>query len=174
MPLRREETYLFSDTYFNTCQAALVRSGDGEPESLSDLAGLRVGASGAGTSVAALSQLTAAVPVLLSEREGEREGDEDAVQKNGRVPTLERKEIDALIVDEWVAVEAARESRGRLRVLPEPVALERYGFVFSPGNQNLKRKFDNALDGMREDGSLEALRRQFGLDRGDDWPIVYR
>ena len=167
---QRAEMYLFSDPYFKTCQAALVRSGDGEPRSLSDLAGRRVGAAGAGTSVAALSQLPDAIPVLLSELTGKG----DAVQKDGRVPTLENGEIDALIVDELVAVEAAHASAGRLRVLPEPVALERYGFVLPPGSQTLKREFDEALETMRIDGSLTALERKFGLDRGDDWPINLR
>ena len=164
---QREETYLFTSPYFNTCQAALVRNGDAEPRTLADLAGLRVGASGAGTSVAALSQIPGAIQIFLSEREG----NEDAVQKGGRVPTLERGEVDALVVDEFVAVEAAIESEGRLRVLPDAVALEQYGFVFSPSESSLKRKFDDALDDMRKDGSLAALQSEFGLGRGDDWPI---
>ncbi len=164
---QREETYLFTSPYFNTCQAALVRNGDAEPQTIADLTGLRVGASGAGTSVAALSQIPGAIQVLLSEREG----DEDAVQKDGRVPTLERGEVDALVVDEFVAVEAAIESGGRLRVLPDAVALEQYGFVLSPSGSNLKRKFDDALDDMRKDGSLAALQSKFGLGRGDSWPI---
>ncbi len=163
----RAQQYLFTDAYFNTCQAALVRSGGGEPQRLSDLAGRRVGATGAGTSVAALRQLPDAIPVLLSELKGK----EDAVQKDGRVPTLEGGEIDALIVDELVAVEAARASGGRLRVLPEPVALEQYGLVLPPGSHELKREFDDALESMRTDGSMRALERRFGLDRGDDWPI---
>ncbi|MEM9316673.1 MAG: ABC transporter substrate-binding protein [Pseudomonadota bacterium] len=166
----REKTYLFSAAYFDTCQAALVRNGVGEPENLSDLARLRVGASGAGTSVAALSQLPNVVPVRLSDVVG----DGDAVQKDGRVPTLEQREIDALIVDEWVAVEAAQASFGRLRVLPEPVSLERYGFVFAPHDRDLKRAFDDALAAMRLDGSLRDLRKRFGLDRDTDWPITFR
>ena len=46
----RRQIYAFSDPYFDTCQAALVRTGADEPTSLADLAGRRVGAAGAGTS----------------------------------------------------------------------------------------------------------------------------
>jgi ABC-type amino acid transport substrate-binding protein len=163
----RERKYLFSDPYYDTCQAALVRAGSGEPQSLADLAGRRVGAAGAGTSVKALDNLPDAIHVLLSEREAT----EDTIKEDGSVPVLESGDIDALVVDEMDAVEAARASNGRLRVLREPVALEQYGFVFSPGNARLRDQFDRALAAMRADGSLEALRREFGLDRGDDWPI---
>ncbi len=164
----RAETFLFTSPYFNTCQAALVRYGDAEPQSLADLAGRRVGASGAGTSVAALGDLPGAIPVLLSGSGG----NEDAVEKGGRVPTLERREIDALVVDEFVAVEAAHASGGRLRVLREPVALEQYGFVLAPDSADLKRQFDDALKAMREDGSLQELQRDFGLGRDSNWPVT--
>ena len=163
----REQIYLFSDPYYDTCQAALVRVGDGEPLSLADLAGRRVGAAGAGTSVKALDNLPDAIHVLL----GEREATEDTIKEDGSVPVLENGDIDALIVDEMDAVEAARASNGRLRVLREPVALEQYGFVFAPRNDHLKDQFDRALAAMQADGSLEALLIEFGLDRGEDWPI---
>ena len=163
----REKRYLFSSPYFLTCQAALVRSGAYEPGSLRELAGRNVGAAGAGTSVAALTLLPESVPILLSEREAS----EVSILDDGRVPALEHREIDALIVDEFDAVQAARRSGGQLRVLREPVALERYGFVFAPTDGDLKRQFDVALEAMRRDGSLQELERKFGLDRGEDWPV---
>lgn len=166
---QRAETYLFSTAYFDTCQAALVRVGDDEPLQLADLAGRRVGAAGAGTSVSALQDLPGIVPVLLSEREAT----EATIREDGSVPVLESGEIDALIVDEMDAVAAARSSAGRLRVLPQPVAPERYGFVFAPDNIEMQQAFDNALDEMRQDGSLDALLERFDLQRGEDWPIKY-
>ncbi|MEM7501656.1 MAG: ABC transporter substrate-binding protein [Pseudomonadota bacterium] len=163
----REKRYLFSEPYFLTCQTALVRAGADETGSLMELAGRNVGAAGAGTSVEALSLLPESVPILLSEREAT----EVSILDDGRVPALENREIDALIVDEFDAVLAARRSGGHLRVLRDPVALERYGFVFAPTDGDLKQQFDAALETMRRDGSLLALERAFGLDRGPDWPV---
>ena len=163
----RQQIYSFSDPYFDTCQAALVRTGADEPKSLSELAGRRVGAAGAGTSVRALDDIPGIVPVLLSEREAT----ETTIMDDGSVPVLESGDIDALVVDEFDAVEAARLSSGRLMVLSQPVALEQYGFVFSPANAHIKRQFDRALADMREDGSLLRLQREFGLDRDEDWPV---
>ena len=163
----REQRYFFSAPYYDTCQAALVRTGEGEPRTLADLSGRRVGAAGAGTSVKALDNLPDAIHVLLSEREAT----EDTIKEDGSVPVLESGDIDALIVDEMDAVEAARLSNGRLRVLREPVALEEYGFVFAPRNAHLKQQFDRALAAMRADGSLQEMLIAFGLERDADWPI---
>ena len=163
----RQRSYLFTNPYFDTCQVALVRTGEGEPESLADLAGLKVGAAGAGTSVAALSALPQAVPVLLSEREAT----EDTIMEDGSVPVLASREIDALVVDELDAVDAARASNGYLRVLAEPVALEQYGFVMAPGSAELKRALDDALAGIRADGTYDRLLDRYELRRGEDWPV---
>ena len=163
----REKRYLFSSPYFLTCQAALVRAGEDEPKSLKELTGRKVGAAGAGTSVAALALLPESVPILLSGREAS----EVSILDDGSVPALENHEIDALIVDEFDAVLAARRSGGQLRVLREPVALERYGFVFAPSDGDLKQRFDAAIKSMLRDGSLQELEGKFGLDRGEDWPV---
>ena len=165
----REAKYLFTTPYYDTCQAALVRIGDGEPRMLAELKGRRVGAAGAGTSVRALDVLTEVMPVLLSTEEAT----ENIIQEDGSVPVLEDGTIDALIVDEMDAIESARASNGRLRVLSEPVALEQYGMVLAPGRNALKRKLDQALRELRADGTLTELERKYGLDRGEDWPIDF-
>jgi polar amino acid transport system substrate-binding protein len=165
----RAQKYLFSAPYYDTCQAALVRVGAGEPQNLAGLVGRRVGAAGAGTSVRALDLLSGSVAVLLSDAEAT----ESVIQLDGSVPVLENGTIDALIVDEMDAVEAARVSGGRLRVLSEPVALEQYALVLAPGQDVLKRRLDLALSELREDGTIKQLEREFGLSRGDDWPIEF-
>ena len=167
---QRQRQYLFTSAYFDTCQAALVRAGEQEPQSLRELAGRRVGAAGSGTSVLALDRLPGVIPILLSEREAT----EETILEDGSVPVLESGGIDALIVDEFDAVKAARSSDGGLRVLSEPVALERYGFVLASNNVALQRSLNEALRSMREDGSLQTLLRDFGLGRGTDWPVDLR
>lgn len=68
------------------------------------------------------------------------------------VPSLEKGAIDALIVDEFGAVATARASNGRLRVLSEPVALERYAFVLPKGRDELKLALDRALEELEREG----------------------
>jgi ABC-type amino acid transport substrate-binding protein len=154
----REKLYLFSRPHFETCQAALVRKGDGEPETLKDLTGRKVGAAGAGTSARALAGLLGVEAVPLDKSEA-------------GVSALEKGAIDALVLDEFGAVRAARASGGRLRVLAEPVALEHYAFVFSRKSLEMKGAFDEALEALESEGRIEALRKEFGVERDSDWPV---
>lgn len=156
----RERRYLFTMPTFRTCQAALVRAGMGEPESLAELTGRRVGAAGAGTgtSALALEGLAGSERLLLGKGQ---EG----------VPTLLEGTIDALIVDEYDAVEAARASGGRLLVLSEPVALENYAFVLAAGKDDLRRTLDRVLTELEREGAIEALQARFSALRDEDWPV---
>jgi ABC-type amino acid transport substrate-binding protein len=154
----REKLYLFTRPFFETCQAALVRVGESEPKTLAELSGRRVGAAGEGTSARALAGLRDVEAVPLGKGEA-------------GVPFLEEGRIDALIVDEYGAVRTARASNGRLRVLPEPVALERYAFVLALAARDLKVSLDSALEAIEREGLLEELRRKFGVERDSDWPV---
>jgi ABC-type amino acid transport substrate-binding protein len=163
----RQARYLFSEPYFETCQAVLVRRAPGEPEQLTDLAGRKVGAAGAMTSAMALEHLSGTVPVILTKQDVT----EDMIRDDGRVPVLENGTIDALVVDEFEAVEAARASQGRLRVLSQPLAREQYAFVLAPGDVALKQALDEALQGLRADGTLRRFELEYGVDRDASWPI---
>jgi ABC-type amino acid transport substrate-binding protein len=165
----RQSRYLLSAPYFRTCQAVLVRHGENEPRTLDDLAGRKVGAAGAMTSAMALEGLADAVAVILTKSEVSA----DMIRDDGRVPLLESGAIDALVVDEFEAVDAARTSGGVLRVLAEPAALEQYALVLAPGDHSLKAALDASLDALRADGTLSALEQEFGLDRADDWPVLF-
>ena len=118
----RQENYLFTDPYFETCQAALVRVGAGEPTSLAELAGRRVGASGSGTAAHAMRTVAGTEHIQLDQE--------------GVAPLLDCA-VDAIVVDEFDAVEMARASDGRLRVLAEPVASEQYAFVLARARDEL-------------------------------------
>ena len=155
----RERVYLFTDAYFETCQAALVRVGPAEPASVDDLQGTRVGASGSGTARRAMLSIASAEHVRLDDGEGIR--------------SLEAGTIDAWIVDEFDAVAAARASAGRLRVLPQPVALERYGFVIAAGREKLKAELDRSLAELERSGRVAELRKRFGVERDADWPVSW-
>ena len=155
----REARYLFTRPYFSTAQVVIVRTGPGEPGTLGDLEGRRVGAAGEGTSAAALGTLADVERVVLGKGQA-------------GVPALEGGEIDALIVDEFDAVAAARASEGRLRVLREPVAREDYAFVLTPGRASLKAELDAALDTMEQEGRFAEIRSAFGVERDADWPVA--
>lgn len=154
----RELRYLFSTPYFHTAQVAVVRAREGEPVDAAGLAGLRVGYTGDGTSARAVSRLAGAVAVALDASTDPAEA-------------LIAGRIDAFVVDEFEAVALARRHADDLRVIAEPVALERYAFVFSAHREELRRAINRALAELRADGELAALRARFGLDRGTDWPV---
>lgn len=154
----RQKMYLFSDPYFQTCQVAVVRDGPNEPTSLPGLDGRKVGAAGAGTSMAALQSMVGSVHITLDDGQG--------------VTALETGIVDAWIVDEFDGVAVARASSGRLRVLSEPVSLESYGFVFEQSRQELRDRVNRSLKRLAADGTVRRLRIDFGLDRQADWPVA--
>ena len=88
------------------------------------------------------------------------------------VPALEAGEIDAWLVDEFDGVAAARESGGRLRVLPEAVALEHYAFVIAKGRQDLEARLNRSLVVLEQNGTIDNLQIEFGVERDLNWPVV--
>ncbi len=156
----REREYLFTEPYFKTCQAAVVRIGPNEPTRVIELQNARIGAAGDGTSSKAMHETLAAAYLRIPDGRGAQ--------------MLEAREIDAWIVDEFVAVPAARASYGRFRVLPEPVLLEAYAFVLARGRPDLKARLDRSLAALDDDGRVAALRAKFGVRRDSEWPIDWR
>ena len=154
----REARYGFTAPYFATCQAVLARDEPGAPATIEALYGRRVGAAGEGTSLRALQALEGVTQVPLGKGQA-------------GMPVLERGDIDALIVDEFDAVAAARASNGLLRVLAEPAALEHYAFVFALDRDDLKRRLDESLHALEKEGVVTGLRRRFGLERDETWPV---
>lgn len=154
----RERVYLFTQPYFETCQVAVVRTGSDEPDHVIDLRGARVGAAGSGTSMKAMQSI---------------DGDHISLEGGTGVQSLEAGTIDAWIVDEFDGIAAARESAGRLRVLPEPVALEYYGFVLASDRQGLKKRLDESLSELEKNGEIARLRAEFGVEREPEWPVSW-
>lgn len=157
----RRERFLFSAPYFQTCQALVVRTGAGEPRRrIIELAERRIGAAGSGTSLRAMQGILAAEYVRLADGQGPQ--------------MLKERRIDAWVVDEFEAVAIARASYGELIVLPEPAALEAYGFVMESARDELQRRLDASLAELRESGLVADLRKRFGLERDAEWPVRCR
>ena len=140
----------FSEPYFATRISALVLA-DG-PKNLDELAGKRVSASPNTTSeFALLERLKDSVPVLDNPDKKKA----DARVLNG--------DVAAAVIDGPDAIDFAKASEGRLAVLAEPVALERYAMSVRKGNSALLSRVDQALSAMRTDGTLAALDSKYGL-----------
>jgi len=156
--IERQSKWLFTAPYYTTCQAAVVRNGPDQPQRLEDLLDARVGAAGSGTSWLAAQTIHGASAMQLGKGQA-------------GIPALLAGDIDALIVDEYEAVRAARDSAGSLRVLQAPVAIEHYAIVLPKTARANQTKLNRALQSMKDDGSLEELRRLFGLVRPPSWPV---
>lgn len=152
----RQKTYRFSMPYFTTCQVAVVRRGPSEPQTITELEGKRIGASGAGTSFQAMQSING-VHVLLEDGEG--------------VSALQGDAIDAWIVDEFDGVGASRASNDRLDVVAEGIAKEQYGFVLALDRTDLQGKLNRSLAALEADGVVAELMQRFGVARAPGWPV---
>jgi len=152
----RKKSYLFSEPYFETCQIAVVRTGAREPTVVRDLIGLKIGASGQGTSARAMKLIDG---IQISTAEGEN------------IRMLLEHSIDAWIVDEFDAVNAVRSSDGKLRALSDGISTEKYGFVFAGDNRFLQEKINAGLDQVIESGIDIDLLQLHGMQRGPEWPV---
>lgn len=146
----REERVDFTRPYFETRIAAVVRR-DGGPETLAALAaapGARVGASVGTTSEDAVSRVLPRAAFVPS-------GDGDAIE------AVLSGALTAAVMDGPAADRRAREDR-ELRVLVEPLAVERYALALPEGSP-WRAPLDAALDAMQDAGELDALDHAHGL-----------
>ncbi|MHC5111944.1 MAG: substrate-binding periplasmic protein [Planctomycetota bacterium] len=154
----RQERFLFSNPYFSTCQAVLIRQAPGQPRTLRDLAGKKVGATPGGTSARALAHLF----------------DVEAIHFESAAAGIEALvsgEIDGFVIDEYEAVTATREQNSQLAVLPEPAALEEYGFAMPADRSDLQAQVNRALQELERSGAILKIQQEFNIARDDKWPI---
>ena len=141
----RAERVRFSVPYFETTIAVVVRAGEGEPAAIDDLADLRVAASRGTTSEFAVRDvLPRATWHFGSEKDG---------------PVAERlfgREIDAAVMDGPNA-RALAEAHEELRMLPEPLAAERYAIAIDPRREKLAERIDRALEVLRKREELPGV-----------------
>lgn len=141
----------FSVPYFRTALAAVARAGAGEPATLEELAGRRVGAGLGTTSESALRQrLPDALPVLEN--------------KSG-LPARERlaaREVDALVMDGPAADALVAAAGGALRRLPGTLGPEHYAVALPPGSP-LREPLDRVLRALELDGTQARLDAAHGL-----------
>lgn len=141
---KRAKEVDFSQPYFSTQIAAVVRRGPGEAQSLADLVGARVSAARGTTSEDAVREALPRAQWIFDRKEG-----------ISIVDALETGSIDAAVMDGPNA-EALAAAQPGLRVLPQPLAVERYAIAVAKGNDRLRVRIDAAIRRLRVAGRLPS------------------
>ena len=142
----REGTVDFSDPYYEAQQALLVQEGS-DITSVEDLAGTTVGAQDATTGETYANDETDAETVR-----GFPEGPD-------AVAALATGQVDAVIIDQPVAVDAV-EQQGGVEIVEEIPTEELYGFAMAPGS-SLLEPVNEALTTIKDDGTLTELYEKY-------------
>jgi polar amino acid transport system substrate-binding protein len=143
----RQKTVNFSDPYYEAQQALLVAEGS-DITSVDELSGSIVGAQDGTTGEAYANDETDA-----SEVRGFPEGP-DAVS------ALVTGQVDAVIIDQPVAVDAV-EKQGGVEIIEEIPTNELYGFAMSKENPELVEAVNGALQTLKDDGTIADLYEQY-------------
>lgn len=143
----REEVVDFTDPYYEA-QQALVVTADAPVTSVEDLGGLVVGAQDGTTGEAYAEDETDAKEVRGFE------------QGPDAINALVTGQVDAVIIDEPVAVDAVEE-QDQIQVAETIETEELYGFAIAPDNDGLREAMNEALATLKEDGTLEGLYEEY-------------
>ena len=143
----REQSVDFSDPYYEA-QQALVVTEDSDIASVDDLSGVVVGAQDATTGETYANDETDAAEVRGFE------------QGPDAIVALQTGQVEAVIIDQPVAVDAV-EQQGGVEVVEEIPTDELYGFAMSQENQALREAVNEALTTLKEDGTITELYEKY-------------
>jgi ABC-type amino acid transport substrate-binding protein len=143
----RQQKVDFSDPYYAADQALVVTPGS-DIKTPEDLADKTVGAQDGTTGEDYANDETDAADVR-----GFPEGP-DAIQ------ALKAGQVDATIIDEPVAVDAL-EKEGGIEIATRIPTGELYGIPFAQDSDALREKANEALQEMKDDGTLAKLYQQY-------------
>ena len=143
----RENAVDFTDPYYLTQQNLLVPEGS-EIASVDDLAGAAVGVQDGTTGETYANEETEADDVR-----GFPEGPD-------AVAALITEQVDAVIIDQAVAVDAV-EKQGGIEIVEEIPTEEFYGFAVAPDNDALREAMNEALATIKDDGTIEDLYTEY-------------
>jgi polar amino acid transport system substrate-binding protein len=145
----REQTVDFSNPYYKANQSLMVTTGS-DIRNVDDLGGATVGAQDATTGEDYANEETDAASVR-----GFPEGP-DAIN------ALRAGQVDAVIIDQPVAVDAVESlGGGDIEIAQEIVTSELYGLAFAQDNDALREAVNDALQTVREDGTVEDLYARY-------------
>ena len=141
----RAQRIAFSDPYFETSIAVVVRDRPGDPKTIADLATARLSASKGTTSEFAVRARLPHATIAAEEKDGAPV-----------VARLLNGTLTGAVMDGPNADALAAETPG-LRVLAEPLAAERYAMVLAKGEKRLLRKVNAAIEALARKGALPRL-----------------
>ena len=76
------------------------------------------------------------------------------------VSALVTGQVDAVIIDQPVAVDAV-EKQGGVEIVQEIATNELYGYAVAPDNDALREAMNKALATIKEDGTLDELYEKY-------------
>jgi len=155
---QRAEVVDFSDGYYSAAQAVIALKGSkgAEAASLDDLKSLRLGAQTGTTSLTAIRDIIQPEtdPVVFEDT-------------NGAKQALQNDQVDAILADLPTAfyISAVEIPKSVIvgQFQPETGEQEEFGMLFEKGS-GLVDCVNQALAAMREDGSLDAIEKQWLSD----------
>ncbi|MFW5917540.1 MAG: basic amino acid ABC transporter substrate-binding protein [Halorubrum sp.] len=146
----RQETIAFSDPYWESDQAILVRDGgDFQPSAWEDFDGVRVGAQ-SGTTGADQVQANLIDPEIISE--------DDYSSYDSyvfAVEDLENENVDAVVIDLPVAETFAASRDVEVAFVEE--TSEEFGFGLRQGESELQSALNDGIATVRDDGTYEDI-----------------
>jgi len=143
----RENTVDFTDPYYEAQQALLVPT-DSDIASVDDLSGAIVGTQDGTTGETYANDETDA-----SEVRGFPEGP-------NAITALATGQVDAVIIDQPVAVDAIEQQEG-VEIAEEIPTNELYGFAVAPDNDALREAMNEALAELKDDGTITELYQMY-------------
>src|SRR6478609_2645687 len=154
----RAEVVDFSDGYYSAAQAVIALKGSkgAEAASLDDLKSLRLGAQTGTTSLTAIRDIIQPEtdPVVFEDT-------------NGAKQALQNDQVDAILADLPTAfyISAVEIPKSVIvgQFQPETGDQEEFGMLFEKGS-GLVDCVDQALTALREDGSLDAIEKEWLSD----------
>lgn len=143
----RKEKVLFTKPYLANSQVVMTLA-DSELESLSDLAGKKIG----------IQALSSALDALNANPVSKEIGELSEYKDNVLALTdLKTGRTDAVVIDEVVGNYYATLEEGTFKILDEHLAPEEYGVGVKKGNEELLEKLQAALDALNNNGKAEEI-----------------
>ena len=151
----REDNYTWSEPYFNNTQVFVVNS-NSSINSIDDLNGKVVEVVVSSSAAEALNGNNKSVKDTFSKVNEVNDFDSAFLDLKSGV-------CDAIICDDGYASYVINEkfSDDSLKIIDEPLSIEKYGIGFKKGNDDLRNQVQKTLVEMFEDGTVDEIAQNY-------------